>query len=62
MFPIFASKGVLRIYQLNYCEGRFDVCERYKLAIVGKMPDAGLLPDGGDLGPGGRRDVEETSS
>jgi len=46
MYPLFTSRHVLRIYQIQYCESRFERCERYKLASSGEMPDPELLPDG----------------
>ena len=49
MFPIFQNKHVLRIYQIQYCESRFEECERYKLASKGTMPAPELLPDGRTL-------------
>ena len=49
MFPIFSSRHILRIYQIQYCESRFENCERFKLASCGEMPDANLLPDGDRL-------------
>lgn len=49
MYPRFRLKSVLQIYQARYCERRFESCERYKLAILGTMPDSDLLPDGDTL-------------
>lgn len=49
MFPRFASGGMLRVYQIHYCEGTFSECARYRLASQGQMPRPDLLPDGGRL-------------
>lgn len=49
MFPLFASKQILRIYQINYCDSRYEGCERFKLASAGVTPDPRLLPDGESL-------------
>ena len=51
MFPRFQSQSILRIYQIRYCEGRFDTCKRYESASKGVMPDPDLLPDGERLPP-----------
>ena len=51
MYPIFESRHILRIYQIQYCESRFENCERFKLASRGEMPDPQLLPDGDRLSP-----------
>ena len=44
MYPVFQNKHVLRIYQIQYCESRFEDCERYKLASAGTMPPPEVLP------------------
>lgn len=49
MFPLFTSRHVLRIYQIQYCEAKFETCERFKLASAGTMPAPELLPDGDRL-------------
>lgn len=49
MYPRFRLKPVLQIYQARYCERRFESCARYKLAIMGTMPEPDLLPDGDTL-------------
>ena len=46
MFPVFTSSAVLRIYQIRYCEGRFNECKRFESASQGVMPPPTLLPDG----------------
>jgi len=46
MFPLFRSDAVKRIYQIHYCEGSFENCQRYQSASQGVMPDSRLLPDG----------------
>jgi hypothetical protein len=50
MFPVFASKDTLRIFQLHYCnsEGHTQ-CERFKKTSQGVMPEPTLLPDGSHL-------------
>lgn len=51
MFPVFTSSAVLRIYQIRYCEGRFNECKRFESASQGVMPPPTLLPDGDLLEP-----------
>ena len=46
MFPLFRSDAVKRIYQIHYCEGSFQSCQRFQSASQGIMPDPRLLPDG----------------
>lgn len=46
MFPVFTNSSVLRIYQIRYCEGRFNECKRFESASQGVMPPPTLLPDG----------------
>lgn len=46
VFPLFESKQILRIYQINYCESRYETCARFELASAGTVPDPRLLPDG----------------
>ncbi|MEZ4215730.1 MAG: hypothetical protein R3E88_04565 [Myxococcota bacterium] len=49
MFPLFESQHVLRIYQIQFCESKFERCMRHQKASRGVMPPANLLPDGQTL-------------
>lgn len=50
MFPLFASRETLRIFQIHYCHSPgHRECERFKKASRGTMPEPTLLPDGTHL-------------
>lgn len=50
LFPQFSLKAALKLWQIHYCEGRYESCERYKLSQQGKPVPVTLLPDGTSLG------------
>jgi hypothetical protein len=50
MFTLFQHSGTLAVWQINYCRGSFQNCERYKLAIKGERIARNLLPNGRELG------------
>lgn len=41
-----SMKEALRVWQSFYCEGAFARCERFKLAIAGRLVPDRLLPNG----------------
>ena len=49
LFPHFRTHAFLRIWQINYCEGSYERCARYRLTLEGKQVDATLLPNGDKL-------------
>lgn len=48
LYGKFSLKGVLKIWQVRYCETetRYETCERFQLARAGKPVPANLLPNG----------------
>jgi hypothetical protein len=46
MFPRFAAKDSLRVWQIHFCNGRFEECARLKLARAGEGVPKDLLPNG----------------
>lgn len=46
LFAQFKVKSSLKVWQSFFCEGTYDRCERYKLAIQGKPVALHLLPNG----------------
>lgn len=46
MFPLFQLKGTLRVWQLNYCQGAFESCERFQKSCTGEAVEPNLLPNG----------------
>ncbi len=49
LFPKFGVRSALRVWQTFYCEGDFEKCARYRLAVQGKPVPPSLLPNGKDL-------------
>lgn len=52
LFPHLAKGGFMRIWQVNYCEGAYAKCERYKRGLAGKQVPTLLLPNGENLSSG----------
>ena len=48
IFDDFESQAALRIWQINYCEKKFERCARYQVRQTGEYPPRTLLPDGSD--------------
>jgi hypothetical protein len=46
MFALFQLKSALRVWQINYCEGEFERCARYRRACDGATMPSNLLPNG----------------
>lgn len=46
LFPLFALKAPLRVWQEHYCERSWERCERYRAGERGEVPPANLLPNG----------------
>jgi hypothetical protein len=49
LFPKFALKGALKVWQTFYCEGNFESCARYRMALTGRPVPSKLLPNGREL-------------
>lgn len=49
MFALFTVKESLRVWQIHYCDGRYDTCARLKLARAGQPVPRALLPNGKTL-------------
>jgi hypothetical protein len=52
MFALFTVKGSLRVWQIHYCNGRFEDCARLQLAKAGEAVPSDLLPNGKRLAAG----------
>lgn len=51
LFPLFTLKASLAVWQVHYCDGQFENCERLKLAKAGQRVPPNLLPNGKSLDP-----------
>ncbi len=49
LFPKFALKGSLSVWQTYYCHGTFERCARHKLSLAGDVVPPNLLPNGREL-------------
>lgn len=52
MFTLFTARDSLRVWQIHYCDGRFEGCERLRLARAGEPVPRDLLPNGKTLDHG----------
>ncbi|MFO8025406.1 ankyrin repeat domain-containing protein [Thiohalophilus sp.] len=46
LYAQFAADASLKLWKQHYCEGLFDQCARYQLALEGKPVPLTLLPNG----------------
>jgi hypothetical protein len=46
MYDLFQLKGALRVWQINYCDSRFETCVRYQQSCDGARVPKNLLPNG----------------
>ena len=46
LYAQFAADASLKLWKQHYCEGLFDQCARYQLALEGKAVPLTLLPNG----------------
>jgi hypothetical protein len=46
MFKSFSIRSALRVWQLTYCEGDFERCERWTRSKAGLEVSPNLLPNG----------------
>ncbi len=49
LFPKFQKRASLKVWQTFYCEGRFEDCVRYQLALQSRPVSPNLLPNGREL-------------
>ena len=49
LYPTFRSQALLRIWQINFCEGEHEKCARFQLSEQGKPVPINLLPNGQTL-------------
>ncbi len=49
LFPKFGLRGSLKVWQTFYCQGAFERCARYRLALAGGPVPPNLLPNGHEL-------------
>ena len=55
MFALFTVKDSLRVWQIHYCNGRYEECARLKLARAGENVPRDLLPNGKRLASGAHK-------
>jgi hypothetical protein len=46
LFPIFTLTTTLKMWQIRYCDGDYDKCERYLRSTRGEAVADNLLPNG----------------
>ncbi len=46
LFPLFIMRATLRVWQLRYCDGDWETCERFRMSAEGKEVPSDMLPNG----------------
>ena len=46
IFPLVSGRTSLQVMKIQYCEGRFSRCARFRSMEKGSPPARTLLPDG----------------
>jgi hypothetical protein len=49
LFPLFRMKASLGVWQVQFCDARYEDCARYQLAKAGTRVPPNLLPNGKTL-------------
>ncbi|MFH1812303.1 MAG: hypothetical protein ABIJ09_26435 [Pseudomonadota bacterium] len=49
MYSQFKHQGTLTVFRINYCDGTFACCERYRCRQRGETPRRELMPNGAVL-------------
>jgi hypothetical protein len=49
LFPKFAKRASLKVWQTFYCEGNYESCARFKLSLRSLPVSPNLLPNGREL-------------
>jgi hypothetical protein len=49
LFPVLTDSGLLRVWQINYCETNWDRCERHRRMSRGEPVPPTMLPNGENL-------------
>jgi hypothetical protein len=50
MFPLLSLAGTLKTWQIRYCSGEYETCERFKRTQKGLPVAPDLMPNGVTLG------------
>jgi hypothetical protein len=46
MYPLLTLSGTLKTWQIRYCKGDFEACERYRRTSQGRRVPPELMPNG----------------
>ncbi|MGH7436300.1 MAG: hypothetical protein ACRENE_11565 [Polyangiaceae bacterium] len=46
MYGLLKLSGTLNAWKINYCNGDYERCERYRLAALGRPVPVNLMPNG----------------
>jgi hypothetical protein len=46
MYPLLNLAGILKTWQIRYCSGDYQQCERYKRTMLGQPVPPELMPNG----------------
>jgi len=46
MYPLLTLAGSLRTWQVRYCQGDYNGCERYRRTLQGREVPPNLMPNG----------------
>ena len=55
LYPLFQLRASLKTWQIRYCEGEFQKCERYRLVERHENVPANMLPNGKILPGAGKK-------
>lgn len=57
LFPLMAMEPALNLWKKHFCDGAFNSCARYQLALNNKPVPLTLLPNGKQLAPRSREEI-----
>lgn len=57
LFPLMAMEPALNLWKKHFCDGTFNSCARYQLALDNKPVPLTLLPNGKQLAPRSKEEI-----
>jgi len=61
LFPLMAMEPALQLWKKHYCDGRFERCARFQLALKGNTVPLTLLPNGKQLAPRSKEQINSAA-
>lgn len=61
LFPLMAMEPALQLWKKHFCDGQFERCARFQLALKGTTVPLTLLPNGKQLAPRSKEQINSAA-